>query len=215
MSADAAAPPESPSLESPSLEEASLETSPPEASSERAALEERVAALEARLAELETLGSSPKVQRITLIVHSGDMDRLMAAFIVATGGRAMGFEVSMFFTFWGLTSLKECTLYRGKSLAERMVALLLPGGPASVGTSRLNMLGMGPAFFRSLMANHNVESLGDLISLARELEVRMVACQMSMGIMGIVHEELIEGVELGGVATYLNDAAESQITLFL
>lgn len=180
---------------------------------------ERLGGIEAQvtdaLARVDRVEGGQLSDRATLVVFSGDFDRLMSAFIIATGARAMGFEVSMYFTFWGLTALKTKTTYKGKKLTEKMVAMMLPSSPRSTGTSRLNMAGMGPVFFKHLMKQNNVETLPDLIALARELEVRMVACQMAMGVMGITKEELIDGLEYGGVATYLGDALDSKLTLMI
>ncbi len=153
--------------------------------------------------------------RATIVVFSGDMDKLMAAFIIAVGAAAMDMEVSMFFTFWGITALKKQTVYSGKPVVEKMMSVMLPGGPDKVGTSKMNMMGFGPKFFKMVMEQKNVQSLPELIALARDLELRMVACQMSMDIMGIREDELIDGIEYGGVATYLADAADSRITLFI
>ena len=96
-----------------------------------------------------------------------------------------------------------------------MVALMMPSGPATVPTSRMNMAGMGPIFFKHLMKQRNVESLPDMVALVQELGVRMVACETSMGVMGLTRDELLEGIDYGGVATYLGDAARSKITLFV
>ena len=175
-------------------------------------LRRQVCELQSRLDELSGKNVS---KRATLLVFSGDMDRLLTAFILATGGVAMGLEVSMFFTFWGLVALKKRTLYRGKNIVERMIQFMLPGGPESVGASKMHMFGMGTAFLRAVMKKKNVESLPELIVLAREMEVRMIACQMSMGVMGIVREELIDGIEYGGVATCIESASHSGITLYI
>ncbi len=177
-----------------------------------AKLEQQVIEAQARLSEVEAKG---QLEQVSMLVFSGDMDRVISAFIIATGAVAMGCEVSMYFTFWGLLALKKRTVYADKSIPERMLAMLLPGSASSLGTSRMNMLGMGPALFRSLMRKHNVETLPDLISLAQELGVRMVACQMAMGVMGIQSEELLEGLDYGGAATYLGDAIDSKVTLFI
>jgi peroxiredoxin family protein len=158
---------------------------------------------------------SPIANRATLVVFSSDMDKVMAAFIIASGAAAMGMDVSMYFTFWGLSAIRRKSLLRNKGLAERLLAMMLPSGPASLGTSKLNMLGMGPAFFKSLMKKKNIQTLPDLIALARKSGVRLVACQMSMDVMGIRKEELMDGVQYGGVATYLADARDSRITLFI
>lgn len=177
-----------------------------------AALSQKVEALESELAAVRARTTS---DRATIIVFSGDMDKLMSAFIVASGCVAMGFEVSMYFTFWGLAAVRKSKVYSGKSIVEKMLAFMLPGGPSDVPSSNMNMLGMGPMMFKHVMKQHNVETLPDLIGVTRELGVRMVACQMSMGVMGIKPEELIDGLEYGGVATYLGDATDSKITLYI
>lgn len=180
---------------------------------------ERTAGLEAQVAKLSTelaeLRPRTVSDRATIIVFSGDMDKLLSAFIIASGAVAMGFEASMYFTFWGLAAIKKTTMYSGKSIVEKMLSLMLPGGPDDVPSSSMNMMGMGPMMFKSVMKTHNVETLPDLVKVAQDLGVRMVACQMSMGVMGIKREELIDGLEFGGVATYLGDATDSKITLYI
>jgi len=153
--------------------------------------------------------------RATIVAFSGDMDKLFATFVIATGAAATGMQVSIFFTFWGLNAIRQKAELRGKTLCEKLMALMLPSGPARLGTSKMNMLGAGPAFFRYVMKKRNVQTLPDLVAMAREAGVRLVACQTSMDVMGIRKEELIEGVEFGGVATYLADARDSRITLFI
>ena len=177
-----------------------------------AALEEAVAALTARVAAAERRGVS---DRATIVVFSGDMDKLMAAFIIASGAATMGLDVTMYFTFFGLTALQRTTTYGGKTVPEMMVAAMLPSGPATAPSSRLNMLGMGPLFFKHIMRTNNVATLEDLIRTARELGVKLVACQMSMGVMGIKEAELLDDIAYGGVATYMEDASDSKVTLFI
>jgi len=160
-------------------------------------------------------GEAKTSNRATIVVFSGDMDKLIAAFIISTGAVAMGMDVSMYFTFWGLTALKKKTIIKGKPITEKLMGILLPSGPAHVGTSKLNMLGMGPMFFKYVMNKKNIETLPDLISLASEMGIRMVGCQMSMEVMGITREELIDGLDYGGVTTYLTDASDSKLTLFI
>lgn len=180
---------------------------------------ERTAGLRAEVerlsGELAALRPRTVSDRATIIVFSGDMDKLMSAFIIASGAVAMGLEASMYFTFWGLAAVKKATLYSGKSVVEKMLSLMLPGGPDDVPSSNMNMLGMGPMMFKSVMKKHNVETLPDLVRVSQELGVRMIACQMSMGVMGIQREELIDGLEYGGVATYLGDATDSKVTLYI
>jgi len=173
------------------------------------------ASVEETLARIKPAASPQSANRATLFVFSGDLDRLQAAFIVATGAAAMGQEVSMFFTFWGLSALKKRTDLSGKNLSEKMLAMLLPDSPDKAGLSKMNMLGMGPILLKKMMRDHHVESIPSLIELARGLGVRFIACQMAMGVMGITKEELIDGIDYGGVATYLADAVDSQLTLFI
>ena len=188
-----------------------------------AAVEKRVGAafaeLEKTVADLKSSVESVREacpdDRTTIVAFSGDMDRLFAALTIASGSAAMGMDVSMFFTFWGLSALKVRTTYSGKSVGQKMAAMMLPGGPASVPTSRMNMAGMGPVFFKMLMKQKNVQALPEMMDMVQELGVRLVACEMSMGVMGISREELIPGIDYGGVATYLGDAARSKVTLFI
>ena len=174
------------------------------------ALLARIQTLEAEVASLKQ--EMPK-DKATIVVFSGDFDRLIAAFIIASGAAAMGTEVNLFFTFWGLHALRKARTFRNKTLPEKMLSAMLPVGPG--GTSKMNMLGIGPKFFQYIMKQRNVETLDDLTETAKDLEVRLVACQMSMGIMGISEDELMEGISFGGVAAYLGDACESRVTLFI
>ncbi len=183
-----------------------------------AKLDERLASVEQRVdAALEQLAQRKDGQedRATILVFSGEFDRLMSAFIIATGAVAMGLEVSMYFTFWGLTALKKGTIYRGKGAPEKMIAGMLPRHPEAAPTSRMNMGGIGPKFFQRQMKNKNVESLPDMIALAQEMDIKLIACQMAMDVMGITKEELRDDIEFGGVATYLGEAIDSKVTLFI
>jgi peroxiredoxin family protein len=174
------------------------------------ALEDRLAALERKVDDLAERVPS---DRVTLVCFSGDFDKLVTSFIIATGAAAMGSQVSMFFTFWGLNVMKKGNQFAGKSITAKMLAAMMPAGAA--GTSRMNMLGIGPPFFKFLMRQKKVASLDELVALAFEMEVRMIACTTSMELMGIRREELMDRVELGGVATYLQDACDSRTTLFI
>ena len=174
--------------------------------------EERIAALEARIEELE---EQVPEDRVTMIVFSGDLDRVLAAFIIASGAVAMGQEVSMFFTFWGLNALKQQRKLEGKNLSEKMMAIMTPASTKGMGTSNMNFFGAGSMMLRQMMAAKNVESVESLIDLCQDMGVRMVSCEMSRDVMGIHDEELRGGVEAGGVATYLADALRSRTTLFI
>lgn len=159
--------------------------------------------------------SSPREGK-TIIVFSGDLDKVMAAFIIANGAAAMGRPVTMFFTFWGLTALRRPTKVQvAKSGIERMFGAMLPRGAQRLGLSRMNMLGMGARMMRSIMASKNVSSLPELMQSAMAAGVKIIACTMSMDVMGIHREELIDGIEYAGVGTYLGDAEESDVNLFI
>ena len=176
------------------------------------ALEERIRDLEKRLALVEGQAAEG---RVALVVFSGDLDRTLAAFIIATGAAAMGQQVSMFFTFWGLSVLKKDKQLSGKSLFQRMMTLMTPGSSESLPVSKMNYVGAGAKMLRAMMKQKNVSSLEEMISLARELGVRMTACEMSRDLMGIKDSELVAGLESGGVASFLADALKARTSLFI
>lgn len=152
----------------------------------------------------------------TFVVFSGDLDKTIAAFIMANGAAAMGRRVTMFFTFWGLNILrkpKKVTIK--KTIIEKMFGMMMPRGTKKLGLSRMNMGGAGAKMIRWIMKERGISSLEELIDSASEHGVRLVACQMSMDIMGIHKEELIDGVELGGVSTFLGSGEQSDMSLFI
>ncbi|MGI6109953.1 MAG: FAD-dependent oxidoreductase [Eubacteriaceae bacterium] len=152
----------------------------------------------------------------TMIVFSGDLDKVLASFIIANGAAAMGRPVTMFFTFWGLTALRKPQKQPvHKTLVEAMFGAMLPRGTGKLRLSRMNMGGLGTAMMKKIMNDKNVDSLETLIRKAMDNGVKIVACTMSMDVMGIKKEELIDGVELGGVGAYLGDAEESNVNLFI
>ena len=153
--------------------------------------------------------------RVTLVVFSGELDRNLAALVIATGAAAMGMSVSIFYTFWGLGALKKARIFKGKTLKERMFAAMTPKGLSRLPVSRMNFGGIGRGLLKKMMAEKQVSSVEDLFALAREMGVRFIACTMSMEVMGITTAELVDGVELGGVATFLGDAARSKVSLFI
>ncbi len=153
----------------------------------------------------------------TIIVFDGDLDKVLASFVIANGALAMGRPVTMFFTFWGLTALRKSDKNKKirKSPVEKMFGTMLPRGTTELGLSRMNMGGMGTKMMRAIMKDKNIDSLEEMMKKAMENGVRIVACSMSMDVMGIKKEELIDGVEIGGVGTYLADAEESNVNLFI
>jgi peroxiredoxin family protein len=175
----------------------------------------KIAELEARVASLENAPAQGIEDRLSMVVFSGELDKAIAAFIIATGAASMGLEVSMFFTFWGLGAVKKQKSYAGKNLLEQGFTAMLPAGTQQLGLSQMNFFGAGAQIIRKLMRDHDVASVEELFSLAQELGVRMTVCDMSRELLGIRDSELIDGLETGGVATFMGDAARSKVTLFI
>lgn len=153
--------------------------------------------------------------KLTLVVLSGDLDKALASFIIASGAAATGMEVIMFFTFWGLKAIQNGKL-TGKGLFGRMLGVMNRGGLDAIGPSRLNMGGMGRWMFKLMMKQKGVTQLPELRQTAIDLGVKLMPCQMSMDVMEISREHLIlEATEPVGVATMLEHAAESKIQFFI
>ena len=167
-----------------------------------------------KVAESQNMVEVP--QGKTLIVFSGDLDKVLASFIIANGAASMGRPVTMFFTFWGLNALRKSD---GPSLKkpfmDRMFGAMMPKGSKKLKLSKMNMAGLGTAMMKKVMQDKNVDSLETLMQHAIKNGVRVVACTMSMDIMGIKKEELIDGIDFAGVASYLGDAEESNVNLFI
>lgn len=152
----------------------------------------------------------------TIIVFSGDLDRAMAALIIARGAAAMGNEVTLFFTFWGLNLLRKPEPQPvNKPLLDTLFGWMMPRGAGRAGLSKLHMGGLGTAMMQHVMKTKNVLSLPEMLHEAREFGVRFIACTMSMDVMGIRADELIDGLEFAGVATYLGQADEANVNLFI
>tara|TARA_B100000965_G_C19305530_1_gene632104 strand:- start:183 stop:659 length:477 start_codon:yes stop_codon:yes gene_type:complete len=152
----------------------------------------------------------------TMVVFSGDLDKIMASFIIANGAAAMGNEVTMFFTFWGLNALRKAKKIKvKKDFMEKLFGWMMPRGAEKLGLSKMNFAGMGAEMMKSIMKKKNVNSLPELIEMAQMMEVKMVACTMSMAVMGLKEEELIDGLEFAGVASYLGEADEANVNLFI
>ncbi|MCX7994926.1 MAG: DsrE/DsrF/DrsH-like family protein [candidate division WOR-3 bacterium] len=156
-------------------------------------------------------------ERVSIIVFSGELDKCLAAFIIGTGAAASGMEVDMFFTFWGLSVLrKKGVKVKGKSFIEKMFGMMLPKGADNLALSKMHMLGMGTNMMKEVMKKKKVASLPELIEIAKQLGVNLYACEMSMNVLGLKREELIDGLKgVVGVATYLENASKAQITLFI
>jgi peroxiredoxin family protein len=153
----------------------------------------------------------------TIIMFSGDYDKAMAAFIIANGAAAMGDDVTMFFTYWGLNLLRKSEKVKttGKTFLQSMFGKMMPRGSTKLGLSKMNFAGMGAPLMKRVMKSQGVMSLEELIDSAREQGVKLAACTMSMDVLGIKKEELIEGIDFLGVASYLAEADEANVNLFI
>lgn len=159
---------------------------------------------------------SSSVDGKTIVVFSDDLDKALASFVIANGAASTGRKVTMFFTFWGLNVIKKpADRPVKKDMTGKMFGMMLPAGSRKLGLSKMNMGGIGARMMRSIMKNKKIDSLESLIQQARENGVEFIACQMSMDVMGVKAEELLEGVKIGGVATYLERAEEANVNLFI
>ena len=153
----------------------------------------------------------------TIIVFSGEFDKVTAAFVIANGAAAMDDEVTMFFTFWSINALRrpEKVAISGKTPLQKAFSLMMPRGPGRLTTSHMNFAGVGPKLMAKAMRDENVMPLTELIATAREQGVKFIACTMSMDVMGLQKDELLDGIEYAGVATYLGEADEANVNLFI
>ncbi|MEJ2639443.1 MAG: DsrE/DsrF/DrsH-like family protein [Desulfosarcinaceae bacterium] len=185
-------------------------------------MEERVARLERKIEVLQTQLDDMKSQiaddQVSLVVLSGELDRVLASFIIAVGAAAMYERVVMFFTFWGITALRDkAKKVKKDDVMAKMFEIMLPSGASDLPLSKMNMFGIGTHMMKSLMSRKNVLSLEDLMRTAAESGVEIVICEMSMDLMGFAKEEMIDypNVTLGGVAKFLQEAGQSKVSLFI
>lgn len=181
-------------------------------------MEELEKQIELLKAQVNATGNQMPDNKASIIVFSGDLDKALAAFVIATGAVAMGMEAVMFFTFWGTPLLRDKKKkVGGKDTMSKMFGAMLPTGAVDAKLSKMNMGGMGTAMMKSLMQKKNVNSLEGFIELAEELGVRIFICEMSMDLMGFKREEMIDYKHktFGGVAGFLEEAANSKIQLFI
>ncbi len=153
----------------------------------------------------------------TIILFSGDFDRVMAAFIIANGAAAMGDDVTIFATFWGLNIFRKAEKVEsnGKSKLQSMFGKMMPKGTGKLGLSKMNFAGMGAPMMKKVMKDAGAMSLEDLVASAQDQGVKFVACTLSMDILGFKEEEMIDGLEYAGVAAYLGEADEANVNLFI
>jgi peroxiredoxin family protein/rhodanese-related sulfurtransferase/TusA-related sulfurtransferase len=152
----------------------------------------------------------------TMVVFSDDMDKALASLVIANGAAASGSKVTLFFTFWGLNIIKKAKAPKvEKDLMGKMFGKMMSNGADDLKLSKMNMMGLGSKMMKKRMLSKKVDSLEDMLQSALDNGVEMIACQMSMDVMGVAKEELLDGVQIGGVATYLSEAEQSNLNLFI
>jgi peroxiredoxin family protein len=178
------------------------------------AYEELIAELEGRIEKHEA--QSAKHKKLVIMAWSGDLDRIWPTFILATTAAAMGMQTTVFFTFWGLFPLvKNEVRITGENWMQKMMSVMNRGGTEHLGLSKMNFAGMGPAMMKKLADEHNVASPQELLEVARDLGVTMIPCQMTMDLLGLTKDDLIEGLaEPAGATTALAEAQDA-VTLFI
>ena len=151
----------------------------------------------------------------TIVVFSNDLDKALAAFIIANGAKASGHDVTLFFTFWGLNILRKENVTVKKSFIDKMFGFMMPKSADKLTLSKMNMGGVGSMMMKWVMKNKNISTLKELINQAQANGVKFIACQMSMDVMGIKKEELRPEVEFAGVGTYIGDTEHANHNLFI
>lgn len=155
-------------------------------------------------------------KKTTIVLFSGDYDKAMAAYIIANGAAAYDHEVTIFHTFWGLNALrKDENIAVKKGFMEKMFGKMMPRGADKMGLSKMNFAGFGQKMIKDVMKKHNAMTLPQLIEMAQEQDVKLVACTMTMDLLGLQQEELLNGIDYAGVAAYLADAEEGNVNLFI
>ena len=198
---------------------------PPTADPPVEVLSARLEALEREVVELRGANREPSSQvqavpardQLAVVVFSDDLDRLLATLTMANGAAMMGAEVRLFFTFWATAALRGKRSGTRRTLMDRMFGWLLPSGPNKLGLSRMHYGGLGTAALKWRMAQKNVAGLEEQLAMAAELGVKIYVCEMSMDLLGLHRDDLLEtlDIELCGVATFMSHAMDSNVTMFL
>ena len=158
-----------------------------------------------------------RIPKATIVLFSGDMDKALAGFIIANGALAAGWDVTIFFTFWGISTMRDPSKKapKPKDTMSKMFDFMLPKGPDALKLGKMNMLGLGTSMMKSRMTALNIKSLKGMIEDAKELGIKFLICDMSMAIMGVQKEEFMEGVDFCGVGRYIQEAKDSELNLFI
>jgi peroxiredoxin family protein len=156
--------------------------------------------------------------KATIVMFSGELDKALAGFVIANGAAAAGWDVTMFFTFWGINIVRSSnkkTLEK-KEFVEKMFESMMPRGPEKLKLSKMNMAGMGSSMIKKRMKEKRINSLADMMRDAKDLDVEMLVCDMSMDLMGMKKDEFVDEIdEIVGVGTYLKRSKDATVTLFI
>jgi len=177
-------------------------------------LEQKVEALEKKVEQLQ----NQRKDQLSIVAFSNDMDKILAALVIAIGAAAMDTEVKLFFTFWAISALRDKNKkVKGKDFKSKMFGTMLPRGVEQLKLSKLNMEGLGKDMMKGIMKKNKVASVEEMLATAGELGIQIDICEMSMDLMGFKKEEMIDYPNLGycGVASFLADASESSIQMFI
>ncbi|MBU0672501.1 MAG: DsrE/DsrF/DrsH-like family protein [Candidatus Margulisbacteria bacterium] len=156
------------------------------------------------------------MEKFNIVVFSGDMDKVLAAFILATTAASMNMEVNMFFTFWGLNVLRKKKFTSGKNILQKLMNWLNKSGASRLPLSKFNMLGAGPAMMKIMMKQAKVPSIEEFLQLAKGLGIKMVACTTTFSFMGFTEKDFIDGLDsFAGAATFLQLVREGKISYFI
>lgn len=177
-------------------------------------LEERVISLEN---QLNSIGATyeKKENHIILIVCTQDLDQVLPTLVIATNAATLGIRVKIFFTIWGVNVIKKKRVLAKKRLTEKLLSLLTPKSYKSLPMSNLNIGGIGPMLLKYMLKEHKLPSLDDLLTLCRELNVEFCACELTLNLLGITEDELLENVKCTGITTIISEASDSNFTLFI
>lgn len=155
--------------------------------------------------------------KCTIVVFSGDVDKVFAAFTLATTAASMGMETSMFFTFWGLNVLRKGNWFSGKNILQKLMGLLNRGGADRLPLSKFNMLGLGPVFMRTMMKQSRIPPISEMLKLAKQLNIKILACTTTFEFMGFQQKDFLEGTvdKFVGAAYYLGESKEAKVSYFI
>jgi peroxiredoxin family protein len=155
-------------------------------------------------------------EKFNVVVFSGDLDKVLAAFILATTAASMDMKVSMFFTFWGLNVLRKKKFTSGRNILQKMMNWMNKGGAGRLPLSKFNMLGLGPFMMKIMMRQSRVPDIEEFIQIAKGLGIKLVACTTTFSFMGFAKDDFIDGIDsFAGAATFLQGAREGKVSYFI